>query len=136
MSFKNLVRFSRKDDDSTLNNQNIAPAVRNALEAVAKKEQEQAADEIVRALQMVGTAKESHLNSLRQLRKQEQVVKQNLQKIDRAEAYATETGNFVPLLVLLGRGYELGDVDGLETEVPKDFRPSVKRAAPDGGQKA
>jgi len=127
-NFKNLIDLS-VDRESSLINDNLAPSVKAALEKRKEQQAEKAAEEIIKLMDAVDNNKTSIRRDLRVYRGHMEHCKKQLDKLDRAFRYGTETGNFIPVLYLTNsvRG---GSQVGMTQEefqeaikVPDDFKP-------------
>jgi len=102
--FGNLIAAASKTPDEF--NNDVAP-VQNALVKQALDEQKAEGDkqtkrEILDALDRARQTRDSWITDIRAYRKQVDLRKASLDRLDRAEKHGTKTGDFRPLLFCLG----------------------------------
>lgn len=83
-----------------------------------------AAGEIMEVIKGFDTAVTARVTNIRSYRQAIEAEKATLEKLNRAKTYAIETGNYLPLGIMVGavRSY---DVPADLQEVPKDWTPAT-----------
>ena len=129
--FLDFVRASQDEYSHYFDNDSPLSEALADAQAARKDKARKAMGE---ALEAVLGTHESQLKGcvqdLRQLRRQEKAKRKEITLRERAMAYAVETGNFVPLLTVLGYSYQL-NFDSVEesqqfSTVPEDWTPKSK----------
>jgi len=108
----------------------MADAVKEAKDREAKAAKETAVTEIQSLLKTVKQTKDNGRANLRNYRERVKAEEANLAEIDRLFAFGNQTGNFVPLLVKLGRIDEWSLARGAGGVTPEEFT-QLKDAAKD-----
>ena len=103
MNFKNLISLSVDEQSTEQIQGTLAPAVKRALESRRAKAEDAAATELIDVMDQVEYFKQTEKRNIRRLRKQMEENKKTLNKMDRAMAYGQVTGNFLPVLFMLGK---------------------------------
>lgn len=93
------------------------PTVKAAMELHKQQQQQAVANEIVQVLSMVETEKDRNVQAIRSARKTEAEALRKLDLLDKAMAHGQKTGNFCPVLRLLG-------VNVPDDKVPQELRRS------------
>lgn len=124
-----LARMADKKYEEDLVKAGAAGLPPNILEALKKKQVEKqeaaaaaAADEIMALLDLQERHIDFHVNKVRDARKVVEQSKKVLDGIARAKAYGVETGNFLPLALMLDE-YVPGELREL-AKIPADWSPS------------
>lgn len=122
--FQNLIALARCDQDlpPTPAGSRMADIYRAAVEKIRKEKEEAAASELVEVLKAVESYKAMARSNIKHHKEQLKAMKRGLDAVDRAMAYADETNNFLPLLIMLGAARH--DNNPL-CEVPADWQPKV-----------
>ena len=102
----------------------IKEALTHKMEERSKKVAMDAADNIIELLDRHEKAIQLNVTSLRELRRREKLIKDELIKAERAKAYGMATNNWVPLYVAV-TGLSIGNVDKSLLEVPSDWAEPV-----------
>lgn len=128
----------RIDDLSPLITDALPESIKAALvEAQAdelKNAAKQAAGEIIKLMKSANEKIETHVNAIRDARKQIDRSKDRIEKIARARDYALETNNWFPLIMLTesmssSQMYSLKE-DGVALEVPDNWVSKTAASAP------
>ena len=139
MTFKNLISLSIDEEKLSPLAGNLNDAMRNAIQRRKQQMEESAAEELVELLSAVESRKEAHRKDIRVLRSKMDGHKECLDQIDRAFSYGSETGNFIPVLVLTDQvdehyGYEsLGltrEEFMVKKVVPSNWQPKAAPTEP------
>lgn len=73
------------------------------------------------------------VDQIRSLRRQEKIVKEKIEAVERAQAYGLETNNFLPLAVMLSHdsaSYFTDEVDNADVlKVPANWVPKAEKPA-------
>ncbi len=78
------------------------PIVKAALEEQKAGQLKEVKDQIILALEQAKAARDTNVSAIRQLRKEVDKTKKVLDRIDNAEEHGKKTGDFRPLLSVLG----------------------------------
>lgn len=78
------------------------PVVKAALDEQKAGQLKEVKDQIILALAQAKAARDTNVSAIRQLRKEVDTYKKTLNQIDNAEAHGMKTGDFRPLLSVLG----------------------------------
>lgn len=115
--FGALVELAVKGDEFQKQNGVENAVVREAMELHKKQQREAVAQEIVSAMQLVEQNKDALIVQIRDARRMEAAAKRKLDLIDKAVAFGNKTGNFCPVLRLMG-------VQVPDENVPQELRLS------------
>lgn len=98
------------------------------MAAQKKVQMTQAVKQIVRLLKAAKEAKECAVSCIRNARLAEKYELARIKKIERAQAYATETGNYLPLIMLIDgsvvRNASAPRLNQAKLVVPDDWQPA------------
>lgn len=108
--------------------ENIQEALKEQLADEAKVAAKSAAKEIMTTFKAHDQSVEYLVKELRNIRKREQGLKDEIEALNRAKAYGIETNNFIPLAIMTGNLYS-HQVDNKDlVSIPKDWKPVEKKA--------
>lgn len=134
-----LANAGQKDDLSAFDGLGDNSDLAAALAEMAAEEKKEAVKQSAKALLALfkqGQAEiESKVTQIRNLRRTEKDLKQQIDTINRARAYGSETGNYIPLTVLLGgdaarRNFTAACDDFQALSVPDSWQPKVTEEKP------
>jgi hypothetical protein len=114
-SFGTLIEVAKKGDEFQPQNGVESAIVKNAMAIHKQRQQEAVANEIVEVLGLVEQVKDQQIVAIRNARKAEAAAKRKLDMLDKAVAHANKTGNFCPVLRILG-------VQVPDENVPQELR--------------
>jgi endonuclease III len=113
-SFGALIEAASRPNDEFKND--VAPItnpiVKAALEEQKAGQLKEVKDQILQALDHAKCIRDDGVTNIRHLRKQVDQTKAKLDLLDRAEEHGKKTGDFRPLLVVMGQNVEGFDVAG------------------------
>lgn len=119
---KTLARTSEKDEysASAIPEGPFKAAMETAKAKRKEAEEAKLGEQMLNILECMENLKQANVHSIRDHRAKISKLKNQLEEMDRAMAYANETQNFLPLCKLLG----LTNSTGTEYEIPKDWNPA------------
>lgn len=103
-AIEQLTTVNRKDDLSKYDNlpPDIYTALQVKLDRRKHKAAEDAAEEIVKLIDLAENVIDQNVKKVREIRRSEKSLLRGIQQIDLARAYGLDTNNFLPLLAALG----------------------------------
>lgn len=101
-AFGALIDVAKKGDEFQKADGVESTIVREAMAIHKQRQRETVANEIVEVMKGVEQAKDSLITQIRDARRIEAAAKRKLDMLDKAVAFANKSGNFCPVLRLMG----------------------------------
>lgn len=122
-----LLANNIQDEFTTVVGGQMADAIRAAQQKQAEETQEELGNQMLNVLKQVAENKQHWIRSIRDARKLEKLYKGKLVEIDRALQYGAATGNFIPVLAMVGESYYGSGIDAEDwkklAKIPDDWTP-------------